>query len=247
MTKCFMFLSVVLIVFGFFCTDLLVDDLLADDTETQEPLLIELFTSQGCSSCPPADRLLGTLHERFSSRAKALVLSYHVDYWNYLGWGDPYSFPAASKLQRTLAQKLSSGVFTPQIVVNGKVSTVGSRLSEVNNEIERVGNGAGSGVFKEVVSNGDQVQVELTQDGPYLLFVVGFRTMVSNSVPRGENAGKQLHHTNTVRSLQVLPIDARSMSLTLTAPNSTGEELSWALILRNRATYEVVDLWKLSR
>src|SRR5688500_10287761 len=98
-----------------------------------QPVVVELFTSQGCSSCPPADEFLGEL----ARRPGIIALAYHVDYWDELGWKDRFSIPAASQRQRGYVKRLSrAGAFTPQIVVSGDTSLVGSNRVEVERAIE---------------------------------------------------------------------------------------------------------------
>jgi len=91
------------------------------------PVVLELFTSQGCSSCPPADALLG----RLAQRPDVVALAWHVDYWDHLGWRDRFANRAATTRQRSYARELGGGVFTPALVVDGTRVVVGSRRSEV--------------------------------------------------------------------------------------------------------------------
>ncbi len=104
-----------------------------------DPILVELFTSQGCSSCPPADRLLSRLSAAAQGGETAVIpLSFHVDYWNYIGWTDPFSSAEWSERQRSYAESFDSGrVYTPQLVVNGRRDCVGSNEQRVREEIER--------------------------------------------------------------------------------------------------------------
>ena len=92
-------------------------------------VVLELFTSQGCSSCPPADALLNEVKYKYSNN-QVIALSYHVDYWNYIGWKDPFSKKEFSDKQRAYSSKFySNSIYTPQIVVNGKEHFVGSKTA----------------------------------------------------------------------------------------------------------------------
>ncbi len=105
-------------------------------TETgQSFAVVELYTSQGCSSCPPADALLRALGQEGDDHI--IPLSYHVDYWNYIGWADPFSQPDFGERQRTQARRLGHKVYTPQVFVNNQTSFVGSNQSTLKRSIER--------------------------------------------------------------------------------------------------------------
>lgn len=105
--------------------------------EQYKPVVVlELFTSQGCSSCPSADELLNNVYETHSNK-NVITLSYHVDYWNYIGWKDPFSKQAFSDKQRNYSRKFfSSSIYTPQIVVNGKEHFVGSKKEIMNTKLK---------------------------------------------------------------------------------------------------------------
>ncbi len=174
----------------------------------QHPVLVELFTSQGCSSCPPADRVLQALNS--TDEGEVITLSYHVDYWNRLGWRDPYSQAVFSERQRNYAQHLNDrGVYTPQAVGNGSSGHIGSRERELRTAI------------KAASTQAPQLQIqgraawsqedELTVDYQFskvpsnvVLQVAVVDAAVENEVPRGENRGRHLTHTNVVRQLTTI-------------------------------------------
>ena len=158
--------------------------------------LVELFTSQGCSSCPPADVLLSTI----KNQDNVIALSYHVDYWNHLGWKDPYSNQQFSDYQRNYAQKLSSGVYTPQMVVNGKTEFVGSKKKVLEKSIST--KSTVKALPAPVVTKNDK-NIEFTYsltdndklDSAYALLVLDEHT---TEVSRGENSQKKLKNSNVV-------------------------------------------------
>src|SRR5712671_2412583 len=111
----------------------------ADNGATRVPVLLELFTSEGCSDCPPADRLLELLDQKQPvAGADLVVLSEHVDYWDRLGWKDPFSSPVSTARQQDYTNKYNlDGVYTPQLVVDGRYGIVGSDSREVTNAIQK--------------------------------------------------------------------------------------------------------------
>jgi hypothetical protein len=180
---------------------------LATSAQAQEaPVVVELFTSQGCSSCPPADAFLTELAHQ---RRDVLPLAFHVTYWDYLGWKDPYSMDAATARQREYARHLGEdGVYTPQMVVDGAKGFLGSSRAE--------GLSAIAGAVRK------QVPVSVARDAGSLLIMVGagvgkarvllvgFDPTHETPVGRGENRGHTLLESNVVRSLT--PIGAWSGS-----------------------------------
>lgn len=167
--------------------------------------VVELFTSQGCSSCPPADKVLSKLVDEYAdSDTPVYALSFHVDYWNYLGWNDPYSDAAFSQRQRNYAGALQSRVYTPQMVVNGSSEFVGSRESEARAAVRRAFQRSASVSVSATAKLRDQkLTVTLDTDARRgVVSVALVERKLSNKVPRGENRNRTLHHDNVVRAFQ---------------------------------------------
>ena len=187
--------------------------------------VLELFTSQGCSSCPSADRLLTeTLSEAAKTNKNIIGLSFHVDYWDRLGWKDPFSDHAYTKRQYQYSDHFAqNGVYTPQEVLNGQQEFVGSNRSKQMSAL------------REALSRPATASVQLTATAPKnnlvtvnyqlegdltdaVLNVALVSKTTETSVQRGENAGRKLVHDNVVRTFQTIPAAAKgSMSLTLPA------------------------------
>ncbi len=167
------------------------------------PVVLELFTSQGCSSCPPADALLGRLKQ---SGADLLPLSLHVDYWNRIGWRDPFSSAAMTARQYDYARALGQAeVYTPELVVDGARGVVGSDASAVDAAIRQARSTQAKLVAPElgVARSGGRVDVAVGAGaGPARLLLVGYDDHHSTAIGSGENAGRILAETNVVRSLQ---------------------------------------------
>lgn len=165
------------------------------------PLVIELFTSQGCSSCPPADALLARLARAGSLGDRALApLSFHVDYWNDLGWTDPYSSPAWTERQRQYARVLDDRVYTPELVVGGAAGMVGSNLAAVTDAIQRAARPALLPATARWTA--DAVTVTAAAPGDAEVWVAIWEDGTSTHVARGENAGETMVSERVVRHLQ---------------------------------------------
>ena len=164
----------------------------------ERPVVVELFTSQGCSSCPPADALLATL----ADRPEVLPLAFHVDYWNRLGWVDPFSSAWATARQGAYAAQMgSSQVYTPQAVVDGGRDVVGSNRAALDSAIAEARSGPSVPLTLTASDAALQVAVGPAAPADAVLWLVGFDDRHETPVRRGENAGRTLVDRNVVRSL----------------------------------------------
>lgn len=168
----------------------------------ERPVVVELFTSQGCSSCPPADAFLNDL---VKSRKDVLPLAFHVTYWNRLGWRDPYSLEAATERQGAYADRLGETSFTPQMVVDGRTSLVGSRRGEAGTAIDAARGRIADSVPVSLKRSGDGVSVAVgAGSGNARILLVGFDHQRVTPIGRGENRGRTLTESNIVRSVRDL-------------------------------------------
>ena len=167
------------------------------------PVLVELFTSEGCSSCPPADRLLERLDRESPSRIDAIVLSEHVDYWNSLGWRDPFSSAAMTQRQRDYARRLGGDVYTPEMVVDGARGFVGSNSSEALQALAEAADRTKAVIRVDVAPAGSKSRISVHLERPVAgtLFVALARDAMRSKVTAGENSGKNLTHVAVVYSL----------------------------------------------
>jgi hypothetical protein len=212
-------------------------------------VVLELFTSQGCSSCPPADALLSRLRRESFGGGTVIPLAYHVDYWDSLGWRDPFSSAQWSARQREYAAAMKgTQVYTPQLVVNGTEQLVGSAESHVRAAIERQleGRDRGSVSIERVARVGNEIEVQLrarldrdATDGNADLMVVLFEDGITTAVSRGENARRSLTNDSIVRwqsrALEVRPGGADAVAK-VAIPLANGlraEHLGVAAFLQN--------------
>jgi hypothetical protein len=177
------------------------------------PVVVELFTSEGCSSCPPADKLLLRLaDEQPVGGAEIIVLSEHVDYWNRLGWKDPFSHGRFSQRQQEYSrQRWPSKVYTPQMVVDGSVQFVGSDASAARDAITAAAKRPKAKVEIELGGqNLDTLPVSIritrfpTGKGRAEVILAVTEDELSVDVSRGENGGRKLSHTGVVRDWRVV-------------------------------------------
>ena len=166
------------------------------------PVVVELYTSQGCSTCPPADRLLGELKQRDD----VLALSIHVNYWDYLGWADPFATEAGTNRQRDYARPLRQRyIYTPQMVVDGRAHVAGHRYADVESAIAvaRARQGADLALsFAEDDDGGMVVSIPASDfRGEADVMMALYDDSHTTPVRHGENAGRSLTYSNVVRSL----------------------------------------------
>jgi hypothetical protein len=170
--------------------------LAAGADSVRAPILVELFTSEGCSSCPPADRLLESLDPQ------VIVLSEHVDYWDRLGWRDPYSAHANTQRQETYARGFGvNGPYTPEMVIDGVTEFVGNDAPRAMEEIARARSREKIGVHLARTASGVEVQIEPAAKAAEVWLALADDSGTSQ-VMGGENKGRRLHHVAILRSLR---------------------------------------------
>jgi hypothetical protein len=190
------------------------------------PVIVELFTSQGCSSCPPADRLLSKL----GKDPKVIPLAFHVDYWNYIGWSDPFSSKAWSQRQQGYARAFHSNrIYTPQLVVSGRTQVVGSDEAGIRRQVSEALSAEPAGrvtVSAEPSADGRLkiragAKLVRAADGPLDLWVAVYEIGLTTKVGAGENASRTLSNDFVVRRLEKA----------LTLPGTAGAEDSGEVLL----------------
>ena len=177
--------------------------------------VLELFTSQGCSSCPPADALLTEL----ARRSDLLPLAFHVTYWDRLGWRDPFSLEEATARQRRYATWLhADSIYTPQLVVDGQIDVVGSDRAGVLRAIEQ------SRATQAVALELGQSRASVGAGPGGTIQFIGYDREHRTAVGRGENGGRTLLESNIVRSLHTVAWDGGATHLP--APDIAGEHVA---------------------
>jgi hypothetical protein len=207
----------------------------AGDTRT----VVELFTSQGCSSCPAADKLLGEL----AKDERLVALSVPVDYWDYLGWRDTLALHAHSVRQKSYADARGDRqVYTPQVVVNGVVQAIGSDRREIDRAVAAAEVNRVPGIPVSLKRNGDQIDIEIGAGSgtavPIYLLSIACETKVA--IRKGENRGKTITYFNSVRSWRRLGEwtgTAMRMSVPVSELAATGAD-GLAIVIQPGSTEE---------
>jgi hypothetical protein len=198
--------------------------------------VVEVFTSEGCSSCPPADALAATLAREAKEQGKSVfVVAMHVDYWNYLGWKDPFAQSVFTRRQRAYAAAIgktggNSGVFTPEMVVNGSVGFTGSDAAMARREIDKaLASGGRLKIEASVLPRkaGEPVKVHANVKGDTrwtTLSVAVVEDGLRVDVKSGENAGKTLTHDRVTRVFGQAKVTDDQADVELKLPAGVHEE-----------------------
>lgn len=192
---------------------------------TRTPLLVELFTSEGCSSCPPADRFLEQLDHQPVAGAEMIVLSEHVDYWNHIGWKDPYSSHLYSERQSVYGKRFGlDSVYTPQMVVDGSSEFVGSNPALADKAFAKALSVTKIPVHLSLLSADPSSGVNVHLDtgalepppvgaGEAEVYIAVALNRAESQVSSGENAGHRLAHVSVVRRLTKVGVLKRGQAL----------------------------------
>lgn len=209
------------------------------------PVIVELFTSEGCSSCPPADAVLSELEKSQPvANVQIITLGEHVDYWNYLGWSDPFSNAIFSERQQAYSQSLGSNTYTPQMVVNGQAEFNGSDASKAVAAITRA---LHEPKAKLSLTAGENSKIAVTTtaiptgvDTARLQVVLALtENNLSSNVVRGENAGRVLKHRTVVRSLKVIGTPAEAEANLTFDKSWKRENLQIVAFLQDSKTHHI--------
>lgn len=212
---------------------------LSENTRSESPnpksiVLMELFTSEGCSSCPPADRNLAFIEkEQPYMQAEVVTLAFHVDYWDRIGWKDVYSSPLFTKRQEIYAQQLKvDSTYTPQMIVDGKMQFVGSDAGKAANAIILAAKEQKAKV--EILHEFEKLKIKITNapkhENATIYLAISENDLVTD-VKAGENSGRKLEHSSVVRELKALG------NLT---PELNGFEVETSISLRKEWKKEAV-------
>ncbi len=210
------------------------------------PVLLELFTSEGCSSCPPADKLLEKLdREQAISGAEVIVLSEHVDYWNHLGWSDPFSSPLYSQRQKEYASHLDGETYTPELVVDGAVGFVGSNQGNAEKAIRDAAKQPKLPVkiTARRVDRKAQVSLHVDEAATGTLYLALAHDVTKSKVLSGENAGRGLTHVSVAYSIEkVGKLDGKVLDFERLVNLKTGDTTRVVAFVAQAGTGKITSL-----
>lgn len=207
------------------------------------PVVVELFTSQSCSSCPPADRILGQI----AKNKNVIALSCHVTYWNHLHWKDTLSKEFCTERQQSYAYALKKrGPYTPQMIINGTHDVVGNRSKQVSNLIEKTSKNEAL-IPVKITQNANTLYIQLPKataiidQASVLLF--SYKNKHTQSIPSGENSGRTVLYTNPVDRLTPLGTwNGKEASISYDASNAAD---GYAVIIQEKNHGRIIGAGKL--
>ncbi len=195
------------------------------------PVLVELFTSQGCSSCPPADRLLADL----AARPDVLALAFHVTYWDRLGWADTFGSPRFTERQQAYAARLGGGLYTPEAVIGGELALVGSD-PRIATAVDLLAERRMPALLEVTPSGSVELPSLGIEDGADL-WAAAYDDHHAVAIESGENAGRQIIYSNVVRSyLELGRWNGRGRRVMLPADRWAGEGRNGLALVAQRPT-----------
>ncbi len=238
------------------CVNVLSKDTEASSSSKLKTVLVELFTSEGCSSCPQADTVLMRLQkEQPLSGVRIITMSENVPYWNYLGWTDPYSSEPATQRQKSYAAVFgNASLYTPQMVVDGRTEFNGSDYNHALEAIkkssseERIGLSIAGKIEKSALSfKGEMIIPKALLKRDIILEAALVEDNLVSQVSRGENSGRRLNHSSVVRTFVNIPhsIDSPASSFEKTiavSPKWKKNDLRLVVFAENLDTREIVGV-----
>lgn len=209
-------------------------------------VVVELYTSQGCSSCPPADELLREL----STRDDVIPLAFHVDYWDYIGWKDPFARPENTRRQKEHSHRLGlRHIYTPQMIIQGAANVVGSNKWEIDRAIKKTRHFATLPINLSHHKKG-VLDIEIpgaASKEPATVYLITFDDKHTTTIKRGENGGRQLSYFNVVRDMQPIGTwtgETFKKSVNVHAMAAAGRDAG-AVIVQSKRTGRIIGAGKI--
>ncbi len=218
-------------------------DLTIHPKQTDGFAVVELFTSEGCSSCPSADEAIARL--RAKELKNVYVLSYHVDYWNRLGWIDSFSMPEFTTRQRQYASHFSlESIYTPQVIVNGQSQFVGSNesklLATVKTETLNKKNASGLEIDAIKIDKNISVSYKIISSENILLHLALVQPKAETTVKKGENSGRILQHVSVVRHLKTVDAKGNGVATIIIPQKLVHLPLQLVAFTQSKKTFQIL-------
>ncbi len=211
--------------------------------------VIELFSSEGCSSCPPAEALMHKLIQKANAQSLPVyVIEFHVDYWDYLGWKDTFAMPEYSQRQQNYRDFLKlNSIYTPQAIINGKTEMVGSDADQINSAIAtELQTGSSVRIDCKTHKTGNsKIEIEYNISGNIAGCTLNFAVVESNLttyVKKGENSHKTLTHENVARVFKSIKLNSESGKIEIDAPHVNLSESKLICFLQNAENMNITGV-----